>query len=146
MLRPPRLALLLAAALLSLAALAGCGDDEGSETPATTTTSGATGATGAGGGTKEDDQAKADARSAQTAIETYATDHGGSYAGADPNDLDQIEPVTTDVGVKATKDTYEVTATSNSGNTFTIERSSDGSTTKTCEQAGVGGCPENGEW
>ena len=135
-------------ALLALVvlALAGCGDDEGSESPATTTTSGATGASGAAGGTEEDDQAKADARSAQTAIETYATEHGGSYEGATPNDLDQIEPVTTDVGVKATADTYEVTASSNSGNAFTIERSSDGKTTRTCEEAGVGGCPENGEW
>jgi hypothetical protein len=136
---------LCALAVLIVLALAGCGDDEGDETPATTTTSGATGASGAAG-TQEDAQAKSDARSAQTALEAYATDHGGSYEGANPNDLDQIEPVTTDVGVKTTADTYSVTADSNSGNTFTIERSSDGKTTNTCTEAGVGGCPENGEW
>lgn len=128
------------------AVLAGCGDDEGSETPATTTTSGASGASGVDGGTAEDAQAKSDARTAQAAIETYATDHGGSYEGATPNDLDQIDPVTADIGVKTTADTYEITASSNSGNTFTIERSSDAKTTNTCTEAGVGGCPENGEW
>ena len=125
--------------------LAGCGDDEGSETPATTTT-GATGASGAADGAAEDARAKSDARTAQTTLETYATDHNGSYAGATPEDLDQIEPVTSDIGVKATADTYEITAPSNSGNEFTIERSSDGKTTNTCTEAGVGGCPENGEW
>jgi hypothetical protein len=139
---------LLVPLVAALVALGGCGDDEGSETPATTTTSGASGTSGAAGAdaAKEDAQAKSDAASAQTALESYALDHGGSYEGATPEDLDQIEPVTTDVGVKTTADTYEVTADSNSGNTFTIERSSDAKTTKTCTEPGVGGCPENGEW
>jgi hypothetical protein len=129
---------------LVLLAFAGCGDDEGSETPATTATSGASGATGAAG--PEDAQAKSDARTAQTVLETYATDHGGSYAGATPEKLDQIEPVTSGIGVETTADTYEITAPSNSGNEFTIERSSDGKTTFTCTKPGAGGCPENGEW
>jgi len=137
---------LCALAVVALLALAGCGDDEGSESDATTTTSGASGASGAAGGAEEDATAKSDAQTAQTALESYATDHSGSYEGANPNDLDQIDPVTADVGVKTTADTYEVTAPSNSGNTFTIERASDGKTTKTCTEAGVGGCPENGEW
>jgi hypothetical protein len=145
-----RLLVPIAAALLALGALAGCGDDEGSETPATTTTStsGASGTSGAAGADalKEDAQAKSDAASAQTALESYALDNGGSYEGATPENLDEIESVTTDVGVKTTADTYEVTADSNSGNTFTIERSSDAKTTKTCTEPGVGGCPENGEW
>jgi hypothetical protein len=146
--RVPRLPILLAAALIGLFVLAGCGDDEGSETPATTTaTSGASGASGAAGdSTAEDAQAKSDARTAQASIETYATDHNGSYEGADPNTLDQIEPVTSEVGVTATRDSYEITADSNSGNTFTVERGSDGTTKSTCTEAGVGGCPENGEW
>ena len=137
---------LLAAVVIALAALAGCGDDEGSETPATTAASGATGATGAAGGTEEDATAKSDANAAATALESYATDNDGSYEGADANDVDQIEPVTSDVGVKTTKDTYEITAPSASGNAFTIERAADGTTTKTCTKAGVGGCPQNGEW
>ena len=53
---------------------------------------------------------------------------------------------TADVGVKTPADTYEVAAPSSSGNAFTVERSSDGKTTRTCTEAGVGGCPENGEW
>jgi hypothetical protein len=149
--RLARLPILLAGALIALAAFAGCGDDEGSETPATTSTSGASGAsgaTGASGGdaTAEDAQAKSDANSAATALEAYAVDNNGSYEGANANNLDQIDPVTADVGVKTTSEGYEITAPSDGGNTFTIERSSDGSTTKTCTEAGVGGCPENGEW
>ena len=140
------MAKLCALLAMTLLALAGCGDDEGSETPATTTTGGATGATGAAGGTQEDATAKSDARSAQTALESYAADNDGSYEGADASDIDQIEPVTSDVGVKVTEDTYEITAPSASGNTFTIERAAHGATTKTCTEAGVGGCPQNGEW
>ena len=54
--------------------------------------------------------------------------------------------MTADVGVTSTADTYSVTADSDSGNTFTIERAKDATTTKTCTEAGVGGCDENGEW
>lgn len=149
----PRPAAMLIA-LAALVPLAGCGDDEGSSTPATTTAeSAATGASGASGpgGTPadietEDAQAKSDARAAQTAIETYAVDNAGSYEGADANAIDQISPVTSSVGVKATDQTYELTAESESGNTFTVERGESGATTRTCTEAGVGGCPENGEW
>lgn len=136
-------------ALLACAAvLAACGDDEGDATPATTTaTSGASGTTGSSGNDDaEDAKAKGAARSAQTAIETYATDHDGSYAGVSPNDLDQIEPVTSDIGVTSTADTYSITADSGSGNSFTVEREKDGTTKLTCTEAGVGGCDENGEW
>ena len=38
-----------------------------------------------------DSDAKSAARTAQTSIETYATDNGGSYAGATPADLEDIE-------------------------------------------------------
>ena len=70
---------------------------------------------------------------------------GPAFQAGD-DDADPGFTVTSDVGVKTTKDTYEITAPSESGNSFTIERAADGSTTKTCTEAGVGGCPQNGEW
>ena len=39
-----------------------------------------------------DADAKAAVRTAQTAIETYATDNGGEYTGADAAALNDIEP------------------------------------------------------
>ena len=144
-----RLIAILCVALLGI--VAGCGDDEGEDTPATTTSeqgaTGATGATGAADGADaEDADAKSNARAAQTAIETYAVDHNGSYAGVSPNDLSEIEPVTSGVGVQSTADTYSITADSESGNAFTIERAKDGSVSRTCSQADAGGCSKSGEW
>ena len=51
-----------------------------------------------------------------------------------------------DIGLSTTADTYEITAKSGSGNTFTIERAKDGKVSMTCTKAGVGGCDENGKW
>lgn len=140
----PRRPWLAALAVIAIG-ISGCGDDEGESTPATTTTSGATGATGPDAAAADAD-AKSSARAAQVALETYATDHDGSYEGADPNTLSEIEPVGSDIGVRASADTYEVTASSESGNTFTIERASDGSVTRSCTEPGAGGCPAGGEW
>src|SRR5688500_5342847 len=49
-----------------------------------------------------DADAKSAVRTAQTAMETYATDNGGSYAGADPADLVAIESTLTNVGARLT--------------------------------------------
>jgi hypothetical protein len=139
----PSLLALAAVLAVSLGLLAGCGDDEDAAAPA------APGSSEAASGAADeaaDATAQSNARAAQTAVETYAAGHGGSYEGANPNTLSEIEPVTSDVGVEASADSYTTTAESESGNTFTIERSSDGSTTRTCTEAGVGDCPENGEW
>ena len=46
----------------------------------------------------QDSDSKAMARAAQTAIETYATDNGGSYAGATPAVLNGIENTRRDIG------------------------------------------------
>ena len=57
-----------------------------------------------------DAEAKAAVRTAQTAIETYATDHNGSYAGAtsdptaaDLDSLQRIEQSLRDVGARLTR-------------------------------------------
>lgn len=99
-----------------------------------------------------DADAKAAARTAQTAIETYATDNNGSYSGADTADLVAIESTLTDVGANltvptATASTYEVVvAEPDTGNAFSIERTATGSTVLSCTVANDGGCPSDGLW
>ena len=94
-----------------------------------------------------DAKAKETAHSAQVAIETFATDHGGLYTGADAaGALHAIEPtlptgaplaVTVPAGGKGY--TLTVTDTSN-GNTFSI-KNEEGTMTYPCTEAGKGGCP-----
>ncbi len=103
-----------------------------------------------------DASAKELARTAQTAAETYSTDHNGSYTGMTAAALQSVEPTIqiaagnnnaylSNVTVTGTNgDGYSVTTTSNSGNTYTITRASDGSTNRTCTptttSAASGGC------
>ncbi len=102
-----------------------------------------------------DADAKSSARTAQTAIETYATDHNGSYLNADPGALQNIEPTLNDVGARltvptATATTYTVTvASENAGHTFSISRAAGGTTDLTCTPNtadGDDGCPAGGQW
>jgi type IV pilus assembly protein PilA len=105
-----------------------------------------------------DSDAKADARTAQTAIETYATDNGGSYTGAavgavgTPGTLVDIEPTLADAAARMTLSglgarTYTITVDSvNTPNTFTISRAANGSTSLTCDVDGSDGCPTDGTW
>jgi type IV pilus assembly protein PilA len=93
-----------------------------------------------------DAEAKTSAKTAQTAMETYATDNNGSYVGADVADLQAIEPTIAGVTlpVVPTADTYTVRGTSATGNTFGIVRAANGSVTYPCATAGDGGCPAGG--
>ncbi len=93
-----------------------------------------------------DSEAKSAARTAQTSIETYATDNGGSYAAATPADLETIEPTldATKLAVTSDTDTYTVTATSDTTNTFSIARLVSGDTSLTCTGSS-GGC-NGGTW
>jgi type IV pilus assembly protein PilA len=95
-----------------------------------------------------DADAKASARTAQTAMETFATDNQGSYAGADAADLNAIEETLPDAGLTVTSDadTYTVQTTSDTGNHFSISRALDGSTTQDCDTEGDAGCPTGGNW
>jgi type IV pilus assembly protein PilA len=106
-----------------------------------------------------DASAKELARTAQTAAETYATDHNGAYTGLTPAVLQGVEP--TILTAAANNDAwlsvaspvpasgYTVTATSPSGNTFTIIRDATGGTSRTCTPgtsgAASGGCV-SGSW
>jgi type IV pilus assembly protein PilA len=97
-----------------------------------------------------DAQAKAAARTAQTAIETYATEHGGSYEGADPAKLAAIEPTLQTSGANAitvptaTPTGYTVTSTSSKSRAFSITRAG-GNVTFPCTPLG-GGCTDVTNW
>jgi type IV pilus assembly protein PilA len=113
-----------------------------------------------------DSQAKVQARTAETAMETFATDHGGKYTGATAADLQAIEstlsqtsngilqtPYTTDTAY-----TVAVKTQGPSGFYFGISRTG-GQTTLTCgpsynattgvittQAAAQDGCPAGGNW
>jgi type IV pilus assembly protein PilA len=105
-----------------------------------------------------DAAAKELAHTAQVAIETLATDNNGSYASANGSlsALSAYEAtIQTSSGnnnaylsaVTSTANTYTVTTTSTSGNTFSINRSASGGLTRTCTPTtGVNGGCVNGSW
>lgn len=100
-----------------------------------------------------DADAKADVRTAQTSMETFATDNNGSYAGATAGALVTIENTLSDANtrgdlvVASTATTYTVTVESvNTPNLFNINRAAGGNTTLTCDVAGSDGCPTDGTW
>jgi len=97
-----------------------------------------------------DAQAKAAARTAQTAVETFATESEGKYGGATVEKLVAIEPTIQEAGdnkielAKLGDSAYEVIATSGTGTTFSIERNG-GTVTFSCNPEG-GGCPPGKDW
>jgi type IV pilus assembly protein PilA len=103
----------------------------------------------------KDSDAKESVRTAQTAIETFATDHNGAYTGVLTSDLQTIEPTLNDVPVNtatgftvssAAPKQYVVMAQSTTGNKFTITRLASGQTTYTCTTEETAGCPDGGNW
>jgi type IV pilus assembly protein PilA len=98
-----------------------------------------------------DSQMKVQARSMETAIETYSTDNGGSYAGATANDINRIEPtipLAAPAPTNLSGTTYTVTSqpASGSNNVFSITRNVGGTFTRLCGVGttagakGQGGC------
>jgi type IV pilus assembly protein PilA len=104
-----------------------------------------------------DASAKELVRSAQTTMETIATDNNGSYASvtkpAEVNAVEKTIPIAEANGgaylstAEGTATGYTVTATAgkSSGSTFTI-KSAEGVVTRSCTTAGKGGCPSGGTW
>jgi type IV pilus assembly protein PilA len=98
----------------------------------------------------QDSAAKSDVRTAQTAMETYYTDHQ-DYTGVKPADLTTIEPALTNANLlkvdAADKNGYtiEVTSKGSNSNVFKITNAS-GSVTRDCTTGGKGGCPSGGKW
>jgi type IV pilus assembly protein PilA len=95
-----------------------------------------------------DSKAKEYAHSAEVAMETYATEHGGSYVGASETELRRIEPTLASATfssapvVSATGYTISIQG-AKATQTFSITRTG-GALTYTCTTKGVGGCPEVG--
>lgn len=110
----------------------------------------------------QDADAKSASRTAQTAMETFATANNGSYSGVAVADLTDIEATLNDVGARltlpavATADTYtvQVESAGSNANLFQISRAAAGTTTQDCgTTAGVpptgtgeAGCPTSGDW
>lgn len=104
-----------------------------------------------------DADAKSLARTAQTAIETFATDNGGSYQGVGADEIIAIEPTLTNAEFaegtpSGTQQGYVVTVVSDTGNEFTITRADGtgedpaGTIRLTCTEGGNAGCPTGGDW
>jgi type IV pilus assembly protein PilA len=97
-----------------------------------------------------DSAAKAQARTAETAAETYSTDHEGNYEKLSAEELKAIEPSLNDISVArllvgtVTKSSYEVTSESiPTGNKYTVKRTSSGAAERVCtiaSEENKGGC------
>jgi type IV pilus assembly protein PilA len=108
-----------------------------------------------------DASAKEAVRTSETAMETFATDHDGKYAGATAANLRTIEQTLNDANLSAVStpatvsplagdtadNSYTVEVSSdNAPNKFRITRHSDGTTQLTCVNADNDGCPAGGDW
>jgi len=96
-----------------------------------------------------DADSKAMAHTAQTAVETYATDNNGAYTGATLAALQNIESTidatVSFVGAPTATD-YHIRVTNPvTGHTFDIVRAG-GTFTYPCNPGGQGGCPTGGNW
>jgi type IV pilus assembly protein PilA len=103
-----------------------------------------------------DAQAKVYARTAETAMETYATDNGGVYTGANAAALQGIESTLNGANISAvtvpagngdtTNKSYKISVTSQTGNVFSVTRHDNGTTDLSCTTGGTAGCPTGGNW
>jgi hypothetical protein len=105
-------------------------------------------ARGAGNAAIDDAEAQTAARTAQTAAETLATDNGGSYEELTPSAMAKFDPSLKGVPltVEPSSDSYVITVSSGTGNSFTISHGIDGTTAFRCSTPGEGSCPATGDW
>jgi type IV pilus assembly protein PilA len=91
-----------------------------------------------------DAKAKEYAHSAQVAMETYGTDHNGSYANVNASALVAIEPTLSNANITTASGTssgYTIVITnSQNNNTFSVINNA-GTMSFPCTTAGKGGCP-----
>lgn len=91
-----------------------------------------------------DELAKQQPVMTQVVIETYSTDHEGSYANATVASLQHIEPTVPDnLEVESTSGTYTISVPSEGSNWFAISNE-EGPLSYTCGEPGKGACPANG--
>jgi prepilin-type N-terminal cleavage/methylation domain-containing protein len=93
-----------------------------------------------------DADSKAMAHTAQTAMETYATDHNGAYTGADLAALQTIESTidgTVSIVGTPTAANYDIKVTNPiTTHVFEIQRTG-GTFAYPCTPGGQGGCPDD---
>lgn len=98
-----------------------------------------------------DSKAKENAHTTQVAMETFSTEHSGSYTGVNIGALHTIEPTLpstepTEAGKEGIKvsstasNKYTIESISSEGHTFKIVNN-EGAMTYPCEPPGKGGCP-----
>ncbi len=95
-----------------------------------------------------DAEAKSGARTAQTAMETVATDNNGVYTTGTAAELQDTEPTLNELGARLTTapaaDSYSLAVVSDpAGRTYTVARANTGVVTRTCTiavGAQDGGC------
>jgi type IV pilus assembly protein PilA len=105
-------------------------------------------------GKAQDASAKVQARTAETAAETYSTDHNGEYKEMSTAELQKIEPSLTETkyakllkaeGVKGGGYVVESESIATK-NKFAVERTAEGKILRKCEPKATSGCPPSGEW
>jgi type IV pilus assembly protein PilA len=102
----------------------------------------------------QDSAAKSQVTTLQTAMETYATDHNGSYEKATLAELQKIEPTLNDKTTaeaqevaKTGAEEYEVESVVTNNKTHKYKLlNTKGELTRTCEPKGTGGCNSEGKW
>jgi type IV pilus assembly protein PilA len=100
----------------------------------------------------QDTAGKSAVREAQTAMETWYTDHQDYTATkADLQDIEEslnAEPGDT-LAVTPGADAYTLKVTAKTGNSFSIAKTATGTVTRTCSTTGgttKGGCPSTNKW
>jgi type IV pilus assembly protein PilA len=101
-----------------------------------------------------DAAAKVQARTAETAAETYATDHSGGYKGVSVAELQALEPTLKEttaaklIKVEAPVGGGYIVESESvpTKHTFTIERTAGGEFVRTCTTEKTGACPAGGKW
>jgi type IV pilus assembly protein PilA len=99
-----------------------------------------------------DAEAKSEARAAQSAAEAIGQDNDGRYNGPGGISLSRLTQteetlVGSELSVPVlTAESYTLRLTSETGNTFSVTRNSDGTDVLTCASADDGGCPADGTW
>ena len=97
----------------------------------------------------QDAEAKTDARTAQTAEETYFTNENTYTNDISATGLAGVEKTLTGstlTSATGSATTFSVIATSKSGTTFTVSRAADGKVSRLCSNRGEGACPKSGSW
>jgi type IV pilus assembly protein PilA len=104
-------------------------------------------------GKAQDAAAKIQARTAETAVETFSIDHNGEYKEVSLKAIQEIDPTLNEtktaklLKVEEKEGGYVVESESVvTKDIFAIERTKTAEVNRTCEKAGTGGCPPGGKW